>query len=315
MDQIKSFLQVRKKIEREFYGLPHFHFCIVCTLLTHVDIDTGSVEGLSYKDLSSILEVRFATGRKNTGSPTKQSLRNAITTIERVCGDHFEVITEGQNLKFQFPQLPKMLKDALENTEVNTEDFQEKIIYHTENKEKKSTWHDELNTDFNKEVNTPKSPVKNIFILNKNNKQQQTTTAMKAKHDLAKKPISEKFYPSSDTLARAMALGYTTADDPIEIHNFILFNQSIGSNWADFNPIYLRWLEEGKNRIRQKQLRQTRSSDDATSSSKAHKNSVIERVRKAWINEGLEFCQITNRLYEPQSHYEQREDCDFVASA
>jgi len=47
---------------------------------------------------------------------------------------------------------------------------------------------------------------------------------------------------SLDTVARAEAIGFIQATDFTEIHDFIDHNRALGSLWADYNPLYLRWL-------------------------------------------------------------------------
>ena len=65
--------------------------------------------------------------------------------------------------------------------------------------------------------------------------------------------ITDDFIPNQATISEALSYGYSNVTDLDEIKNFINHNKAIGSQWADFNPVYLRWLERGFER-RQKQL-------------------------------------------------------------
>lgn len=267
MNQIQSFILVRQRIEKEFYGLPHFHFSIVCTLLSYSDIYTGNVEGLSYKDLSLLLSVKSRSGRKVTTPITKQTVRNAIITIERECGDHFKVVTEGQNLKFQFPELPKLLTMILENTEVNTVLYAEKVIDTTG----VSCEFDVLdNTDLNIEVDTPNDSVKSNIIYNIKNK------TNKNNFTLRKNFISDDFYPSDELIHTAKSRGFIWVESPEEIQKFIAYNKSKQAQWADFNPIYLKWLERKSEY--QSKLNQARTTYEHGSNSKHYQQSAFAAV-------------------------------------
>ncbi|MFT4058920.1 MAG: hypothetical protein QM652_05165 [Legionella sp.] len=225
MWEVIKYNKARQLIESRFKGIPHPHSTLIKSLLSLADPFTGIAKDISYIDLAKILTVKKAPGRKDSGTPTKQTIRNYIKSIEHECGDHFKVISEGQSLQFLFPDLPKIFNKICENREVNTElNLSETIV------------HNEKNTLLDKkddiEVNTPTHTVKNNnYINNKqtNNKQ-------------VKVPISDNFYPDAETISIAEAKGYLHATNPAEIQAFIQHNKINNTQWADFNPIFLRWL-------------------------------------------------------------------------
>lgn len=92
------------------------------------------------------------------------------------------------------------------------------------------------------------SRVREDFI---NNKKQTTTQKNTAQSPRQKTTINEDFVPNQDTIAEALARGYRNASNPEELKAFIDHNKAIGSSWADYNPIYLRWLARGQERKQQ----------------------------------------------------------------
>ncbi|HHS8316171.1 TPA: hypothetical protein ACTUNV_002624 [Legionella pneumophila] len=299
LDLILKLNRIREDAEAPFHGLPHTHKLLINILLGRTNPDTGVVYNISYTELSKTLTVDPAPGRKDSGTPTKQTIRNWIKTIERECGDYFKVISEGQKLQFQFTEMPKIFKEVFHGAEANT------VLNNTtplENTEQNTVFEDEVNMELNTEANTPMGAVKNIFI-NKNINNNYNKTE--------KKCIDEDFKPNAQTIERALALGFTNANDPKEIQNFIAYNQANGSKWADFNPIYLRWLTKCQDHQKEQQIalpesKDTRSVNHATANrtikTQPHKLSIRERVINAWSNE-LAFCERTNSFMpKPQEH-------------
>lgn len=305
-----NYQKERLRLESVFIGLPDAYCSLVKSLISLAEPTTGVVNNISYHDLAKILTIKPAPGRKESGTPTKQTIRNYIKSIEKECGDYFKVITDGQNLQFFFPEMPKIFKEVFQNTEVNTALNAANTLINTE---KNKAFEEEVNIELNTEVNTPHTPVKNIFIYKNINNNNNIPD---------KKLITEDFNPSPITIERAEALGFTNANDPKEIHDFIAYNQANGSRWVDFNPVYLRWLARGRDRQHQKNLinnelnKDTRRVNDVSSrrsiKAQTHKVSIRERVINAWKDE-LAFCDATHR-FTPKAIEHQSLDWDAVAS-
>lgn len=263
------------KIEKPFLGLPYAHISLINFLISIADPSTGIASGVSYHDIGSHLTVKPAPGRKDSGTPSKQTLRNYISSIERECGEYFKVITEGQSLKFLFPQLPKLFRSFFESSEVNTFVNTSKPLETTEEKRGIAAIN---NTDLNIEVNTT-NDVKKLFILNnKHNKQTQTT---KNYISSIKKPISDDFYPTPKAIEIALSMGLTKVQDLAEIQAFIKHNKKNQTQWADFNPVFITWLERGVrfNPKQQTVQEQTRSYHNERSTNQSTLNqTALERV-------------------------------------
>ncbi len=267
---LEQYNKGRLEIERPFIGLPYALALLAKSLIALANPQTGIVNDISHNELAILLKVNPAPGRKNSGTPSKQTIRNYIKSIERECGDYFKVISEGHSLQFIFPELPKILSELCKNTEVNTEVNLSETVAHTE---QNNLLGKQNYTEVNIELNTASEPVKNIIFNNINNNNNNN-----------KQSISENFTPNTETLARAEALGYSNASDFSEIQAFIDYNKATGSQFVDFNPIYLRWLAKSVERQQQKQLGTTGSIHHAKQYSlrtQTHQPSLRERVLKA----------------------------------
>lgn len=301
MQGINNYNKYISEAEKAFIGLPYASLLIVKSLITQADSSTGLVYNITYNALAKLLTVNPAPGRKNSGTPTKQTIRNYIKSIENSCSNHFKVITEGQKLQFSFPELPKIFKKVFQNSEVNTETNTQKTH---DNTEQKSFIEDEDNRELNTQVNTPSATVKNIIFNNINNNNNN------------KQSIRNNFTPNAETILRAKALGYCNVEDPTEIQNFIAYNTACGAQWADFNPIYLRWLAKSQERQQQKpQMNNTRSfnhDNQHRNNTKTDTPSARARVIQAYASE-FAFCEETRR-FDSKNENKQRIYCDFVAA-
>jgi len=73
-----------------------------------------------------------------------------------------------------------------------------------------------------------------------NKKQQQVREEIYLSE--SKSPIRDDFYPDEETIEKAIGLGLTDVTNPEKISQFISYNQSNGSLWSDYNPLFIRWL-------------------------------------------------------------------------
>ena len=240
---IDQYNNARIEIESRFTGLPHAHTTLIKSLITRADPNTGMVENLSCRDLAMLLTIDHAPGRKGAGIPQIQTIRSYLRTISDSCADEFKLISQGQKLKCVFTNLPKIYAYFLASEKVYGD---EQEVQSTHNLVENTEETNEINLFFGMEnvIEQPiylaeKKPVKNINNKTNNN------------NNTKKSPISDDFVPTTETIARANALGYTNATNPTEIQAFIDHNKATGSVWADFNPIYLRWLARGEERRQQ----------------------------------------------------------------
>ena len=273
VDIIRNYYLARIEIESKFHGIPHVHSLLIRNLIALADLQTGIVQGITYNELCCSLTIHPAPGRKESGTPSKQTIRNYIKSIERECGEYFKVISEGQTLKFLFPEIPRVFSKLIENTEVNTEVNSSQNLTYTEQNELLNKQNDiELNTD----ANTPNNAVKNIYNKINNNNMGKVIRNLSTQ-----KPIPKNFYPSQETISRAIAAGHNNAADPQIIQEFVDKNTAWGSTFSDFNPIYLVFL--AKHAERQKQLSSTQNrskNNERTSSKVSSYDAALEAVRR-----------------------------------
>lgn len=278
MRKIEQYNKAIIEIESPFINISYAQALLAKSLITRADPTTGVVSDISYQDLANLLTINPAPGRKNSGTPTKQTIRNYIKSIERECGEYFKVISEGQNLQFLFPELPKVFSKILENREVNT--LVNSSDSH-ENTEEIRVFDPEVNLHLNTDVNPPNSVVRKLYF-NKNINNNNNTVKMIGSKNL-KQPISPNFYPSPDTIARAVASGYSFAADANIIEEFIDKNTAWGSEFADFNPVYLCFLVKHAERKQQKSSAPnnlTRSARERTSIKNNSFEAAMEQVKR-----------------------------------
>jgi len=243
---IEQYHLARVEIESRFFGLPHAHFTLISRLLSRANPCTGIIDNLTYNDLADLLTVTAAPGRKDSGRPTKSTVRSMLRTIEAACEKDFKIISEGQKLMIQIRALPAIYaKHGLIEEEitdqllaVNLPDPLDKFSKIHE------AGHEQIpdqTTGQITEVSTALSLVKNITKTNLN--KQQTNITGDVYSPIAKQLIRDDFYPSQETVLRAQSYGLSKVTDPTEIKKFINYNQKHQCRWQDFNPIFIKWLE------------------------------------------------------------------------
>ena len=243
---IEQYHLARLEIESRFSGLPHAHFALISRLLSRANPNTGIIDDLTYQDLGSLLTVAAAPGRKDTGVPSKSTLRSILRTIESACENNFKVVSEGQQLIIQITALPHIYA----RHDLIQEQISDQIVdLNLPNRLDKSSKTDEIRcvqisdqiTEQSTEVSTVLLPVKNITKTNLN--KQQTNITGDGCFQIAKQPIRDDFYPSPETISEALARGLIKVTDTTEIQKFIAYNQQQHNRWQDFNPIFIKWLE------------------------------------------------------------------------
>ncbi|WP_252582802.1 hypothetical protein [Legionella lytica] len=130
---------------------------------------------------------------------------------------------------------------------------------------------------------SPENPtlINNNYINNNNIKSDAKTLGNKN----TPKTVSQDFYPSQETIAKAIASGHHNATDTHIIQEFIDKNTAWGSTFADFNPVYLSFLARHAEREAMRATTPpnpiTRSSNNERTPHKIHSiEEALETVRK-----------------------------------
>ena len=319
---IAKYNRARNELESFFVGLPHAHTTLIKSLITKANPETGIVENISYKDLTFLLMVDAAPGRKDSGTPQKQTIRSYLRTIEAQSRSQFHVISDSQTLKIQFPKLPSIYAKYFEITEVHT-DLNAVSYTPTSliNTEKNISSEVKLNIEEYIEPYTQEYTLKSEDVFNaheythakiKQNPTKPNNNKNFVSDDFAdcKKPIADDFYPSQSVIDKALELGLPKVKDLAELNKFILFNKASGSRWANYDYVYLKWLQRDAERERAKTMAQKSNVNSqfkkiSTSTGSTHycvqsnasKCRVKQRVIDAWSEDGLDYCEHTNRFY------------------
>lgn len=243
---IEQYHLARLELESRFSGLPHAHFALISRLLSRANPNTGIIDDLTYQDLGGLLTVSAAPGRKDTGVPSKSTLRSILRTIESACENNFKVVSEGQQLIIQITALPhiyakhELIQEQISDqfVDLNLSNGLDKSSKTDENRCVQIS--DQI-TEQSTEVSTVLLPVKNITKTNLN--KQQTNITGDGCFQVAKQPIRDDFYPSPETISEAISRGFIKVTDITEIQKFVAYNQQQNNRWQDFNPIFIKWLE------------------------------------------------------------------------
>lgn len=253
MKAIIAYNKARKEIEEPFLGLHYVHTTLIKSLINLANPETGVVNSLTYRELAAILTVNSAPGRKDTGTPEKHLIRSYLRTIEKQCGDHFSVSSDGQQLKIKFLSMPFIYAQYFNEiqevcTHVKPQVIASELYINTGQRDglERGISTEEY-TEVYTDISTPEDAVKNIFIYKNINKQTNLN-----KQTQGKKVISPDFYPDEPTITEALGKGMTKVLDLAEIQAFINHNRKHGSMWADFNPIFIKWLERDIQLTKQK---------------------------------------------------------------
>lgn len=236
MDQFTQFNNARLKIEKLFIGLPHTPRLLIQVLISLASPVTGIVSGIGYEELGALLTISKASGRKDSGTPSYDAIRSFLRTIERACSNDFEVIKRGRNLEFRFPNLPDIYNEVL----FQGLSVKELENLNEENHPKTLSANDPMEKVAGKVSEKSRTFGNNEYITNKTNKQTNQTIESLSHQN---KTISSDFYPSEETITTALSRGFQLATCERELQKFIQYNQNKQTCWADYNPIFLQWLE------------------------------------------------------------------------
>ena len=307
----------RADLESCFNGLPHAPKILVNALITRADLSTGLVENINYRDLAACLTVDAAPGRRDSGTPTKQAVRNYLRTIQTQCGDHFQLSSEGQLLKITFPTLPDIYKSHVELPELHTvSDSVSNTAETIVNSESQTFFDGVVNTQESTDLHTEVHTLKQIEAINayehtsakiKPNKLKPNNNSVSDDLLDLKKPITDDFFPSQFVIDKALSKGLPKVTDTAELTKFILFNQATGSQWKNFDYVYLNWLQRDAEREQAKKEAEQQLNPkypfnkknagnlNHGTNSNVEKTNATQRVIAAHSDQ-FEFCSHTNRF-------------------
>lgn len=291
------------EIRRRLNGLPSFCRLVIYECLEYCDIEKGLI---TLETLNLIASRDFfverAPGRKRE-DVNENTLRNAFRTIKKFKGNDFIFRLSNQRIEIEMPWMRDLyLNFCDQNKDAAVNPVQVNASETLENTDQICIFSDKNITQNRTEVASKKDSVKNInnkYINNNNNKS----------------PIHHDFYPKPETISRAEALGYSDASDLKEIQAFIDHNTATGSQFADFNPIYLRWLARRSERKAQQLKKENHTGRTRHASSRCksytHQPSALDRVKQAYANQ-FELNETTGQ-FMPKAFINATSHCNVMA--
>ncbi len=261
-------------------GLPFFPQLLLLKSVEYLNPKEGVIKLPTLHELlTHDFYVERAPGRKRENI-TENSLRNAFRTIKKCRGDYFKFKVVNQRIEIDMPWMRELYQNFCnQNKDAAVKPAYENTSSSLENTEQTTVLTDKKIEQVRAEAASAKGSVKyiNKYINNNNNNNQ-------------KLPITDDFNPNPETIARAEALGYSGASDFKEIQDFIDHNKATGSRFADFNPIYLRWLaRRSEHKAKQQQTQENNSGRTyhagSYSKPRSRQPSAVERVKQAYAKE------------------------------
>ena len=282
---IQNYNQARLEIESRFAGLTHAHRCLVSAMINRANPSTGVVEGLSYRDLAVLLAIDHAPGRKGAGTPQKETIRSYLRTIAETCSENFRLISQGQKLKCQFIHLPKIFAYFFGQKQEYTGELVDidssEPLENIEGTVVGNSYFEAVEHSDSPIGDLQKSLAKKVLYITKQTNKLTGDVVENFKN--TKQPIAPDFYPDAETIAIAMAKGFTAVTDAAELSAFIRHNELRNTQWVDFNPVYLQWLERGAEYQQRKQAATfLRSQNHGHYRNASTRKSPVELVRELY---------------------------------
>ena len=300
-------------IKSNLAGLPSFCRLTIYDLLSYCDYALGIISISTLDEVArNDFQVMPSPGRKKE-EINSETLRNAFRAIKKAKPDQFIFSMVNQRIVIEMPFVRELYEQfhgksqgvaAVDATEVarpaslvNTDDLADlKVTLVGEDAMDVAAATFSSNKDINNKQNNNNSKLPDFYQ--------------------PKLPISSTFFPSKETLSRAVALGFDNADLLTEIQSFIDHNKAIGSAFADYNPIYIKWLSQSSLRQKQTKIIEPRRMNDASSpTAKVPAKRPTEHVKQAWSNSGFNYCEQTGRFNDYSTTGAPRQSEDHVLCA
>lgn len=301
------------------YGLPSFCRLVMYELFEHTDFSSGKIL-VNSLDLFARTDFHVDPLRGRAKEEiTGDTIRNAFRTIKKAKPDHFIFSTVHQRIVIEMPFIRELYESFHRPTpnlaEVLVEDMAESKILSLLGEE---THFSPLLTEEVDSILTAVSsddginaPVKENLTNNK-----QITPQGGSFSDL-KQPIQRDFYPNAETIEWALNQGYVNVTNPIEIKRFITYNLASLSRWADYNPVFINWLERAHDNQKSKET----SSITQLTRKNVHEQRTFYPINRSGKSTVAEAIADNRRIIEAFKQHQQTHDfiqgeyCELVAIA
>lgn len=237
-------------VKEKLTGLPSFCRLVMYELLTYCDYPSGTITIQTLDELAqNDFFIEPAPGRKKE-NVNANTLRNALRTIKKAKPEAFMFTVKRQRIVIDMPFLRDWYQKRFlpQTPDVAAVDGTDQVTPTTHSLPGQTAC---LTGDIGAEDagDVAAAPFFSDIYNNNNNKKQTLD-----ENPGVKKLISKNFYPTPETITRAQAAGHHHAADVTTIQAFIDYNQARGTMFADFNPVYLLFLDKQAERQQQQQL-------------------------------------------------------------
>ena len=302
-----------KALKTKLAGLPSFPRLLIYELaLDYCDYASGIISINTLDEVARNFHVTPTPGRKKE-TINGDTIRNAFRTIKKAKPEYFRFTTKNQRIIIDMPFLRELYQQICnETTQVAAVVTEEVVTPVTLASIEESI--DPIALFFGEDV--PEDAAASSHVIEDLINKKQTTTTQTTQPFGQKLLISDDFVPNQNTIAEALARGYHFAADLNEIQAFIDYNKAQQTLWADYNPVYLRWLANAAERQQQKSpLKHARRMNHAGSNQhhQTRKPNARDRVRQAYARE-FDFNETTG-CFTRRSNHANGNDCNPMASA
>lgn len=280
--------KVVKSIRLNIKGLPGFCRLVIYELLEYCNYETGTISIGTLDEIAQAFYVAPSPGRKKE-IINGDTIRNAFRTIKKAKPDAFKFTSVNQRIIIEMPFIRKLYQEFYsqprevagvdhsdQNTPTTIATYDESCVFM-----------DDLGRE--DVTDLAAASFSHIDITKNKNKQNKLTGHGELKR--IKKSISPDFSPSPETIDAALAKGFTNVLNPEELQKFINHNLTHNTQWADFNPVFLKWLERAQAYNETKQSIHKSTTSRSKRSECFHQNNtypafmreVLEANKDAWV--------------------------------
>ena len=227
-------------------GLPSFCRLAMYELFEYVDFESGTVS-INSLDLLARTDFHVDSLRGRAKEEiTGDTIRNALRAIKKARPDHFIFSTVNQRIVIEMPFIRELYASfhnekpklsavlAGDVAEAKTHAPLDDLGYS-----------DPLLTG---ELDTILAGASSNTTINAHVKEKPLTNKQQINPEGVsfaelKQPIRRDFYPNAETIELALSHGYVNVTNPLEIKRFITYNLASSTRWADYNAVFICWLE------------------------------------------------------------------------
>ena len=228
--------------KKKLAGLPSFCRLVLLEAFEYCDHAAGTI---MINSLDKFAREHFRVDPARGRQPediTGDSIRNAFRTIKKFKSDYFQFSTVNQQIVIDMPFLRELHQSIFNEkseapailatdlaADTTLSQYGDPSVFDSIDAVDlaAASMHYSINAHVKEKILTNKHP----------------THPEGVSFAELKQPIRRDFYPNAETIELALSHGYVNVTNPIEIKRFITYNLASSTRWADYNPVFICWLE------------------------------------------------------------------------